>query len=43
MRSEILILALLGLASAVPRPQDAPDWDAINVSRENGAMRMIEG
>lgn len=36
MRTAILISALLGLAAAVPRPQDAPNWDAIDVCLEMG-------
>lgn len=43
MRTAILISALLGLAAAIPRPQDAPDWDAVDVCREDGAMRTIDG
>lgn len=43
MRTAILISALLGLAAAIPHPQEAPDWDAVDVGRESGAMSMVEG
>lgn len=31
MRSSLLISALIGLAVAVPRPQEDLDWDGIDV------------
>lgn len=43
MRTAILISALLGLAAAIPRPQEAPDWVEVDVRLENGTMRMIVG
>lgn len=43
MRTAILISALLGLAAAIPRPQDAPDWVEVDDAEPPAATGPQEG